>query len=289
MTATMTGTERITIRPLDAPLGAEVVGDVTGDLTGDDVFALLQAFRDHHVLVVKEQPLTDEQLLRLASYFGPQFVADPDIPVLGTDEQGAVTVLSNRDEKGVGSRIPLPFHSDFQFLPVPLLGAALHAVEVPPPSAGGTTSWSDLHLALDELDPDLRAKIEGVRGIGINPYAGSRQGAGFTGTRQKYVDHEVPDFPHPLVRTHPDTGRQSLYFSMFVHRLEGLDDPSEEAELLDALRAHVDQDRFYYHHDWRPGDTIIWDNRCTNHKRAEFDQSFDREMHRVQIAGTRPF
>ncbi len=285
---TMTETDRISIRPLDAPLGAEVIGDLSTDPSGADIFRIIEAFRDHHVLVIKEQPISDQRLLDIAAWFGPQFVAG-DIPVLGTDEQGEVTVLSNRDDKGVGSRVALPFHSDFQFLPVPLKGAALHAVEVPPVEAGGITSWSNLHTALDELDPELRAKIEGVNGIGINPYAGNMEGAGYTGSGQKYTSETVPDFPHPLIRTHPETGRECLYFSMFVHKLDGLADPSEEAEILTALRDHVDQDRFYYHHEWNTGDTIIWDNRCTNHKRSDFDQSYDREVHRVQIAGTRPF
>lgn len=281
---------RINIEPIDGPLGAIVHGDLSTDPSGEDIWAIVEAFTKHHVLVIKGQPMTDDRLLQIASWFGPQYVAPPGIPVLGTDDQGAVTVLSNRDEIGVGSRVALPFHSDFQFMPVPLKGAVLHAVEVPPPSAGGNTSWSNMHLALDELDADLRSRIDGVRGIGINPYAGDGKGHGFTGDNQIYTKDSVPDFPHPLIRRHPDTGRESLYFSLFVWKLEGFEDrPDEEADILDQLRSHADQDRFYYHHEWGKGDTVIWDNRCTNHKRADFDQSFVREVHRVQIAGTRPF
>lgn len=285
---TMTETDRITIRPLDAPLGAEVIGDINSDLSGTDIFTIIDAFRTYQMLVIKEQPISDQRLLEIAGWFGPQFVAG-DIPVLGTDEQGEVTVLSSDDEIGVGSRKALPFHSDFQFLPEPLKGAALHAVQVPPVEAGGNTSWSNLYMALDELDPVIRAKLEGVQGVGINPYANGVGGAGFTGDKQKYIDKPVPDFPHPMIRTHPETGRQSLYFSMFIIKLLGLEDPSEEAEIIDALRVHADEDRFYYHHEWSVGDTIIWDNRCTNHKRAEFDLSYPREVHRVQIAGNAPF
>lgn len=287
MTAT---TRAISVTPIDAPVGAEVHGDITAELSGGDIWTLLEAFRERHVLVIKEQPVTDNRLLEIASWFGPQFVPQDDIPVLGTDDQGAVTILSNRDELGVGSRVPLPMHSDFQFLPQPLKGAALHAVTVPPVSAGGNTSWSNLHMALEELDPKLRARIEGVEGIGINPYAGGGKGHGFTGDNQKYIPQAVPDFPHRLIRTHPETGRQTLYFSLFIHKLVGFEDRAEdEADILGALREFCDQDRFYYEHEWSAGDTIIWDNRCTNHKRAAFDQSFEREMHRVQIAGTKPF
>ena len=285
-----TTTDRISIHPFDGPLGAEVRGSMSSNLSGVDTFTIVEALRLHQVLVIKEQPMSDVTLLEIASWFGPQFVAPDGIPVLGTDEQGAVTVLSNRDEKGVGSRIALPFHTDFQFMPHPLKGAVLHAVDVPPQSAGGDTLWSNMYQALEELPADLRAAIEGRRGTGINPYAGGLQGAGFTGETQKYIDDVIPDFWHPLVRTHPETGRQSLYFSMFIHHIEGYEDrPDEELELLQALRAHVDQDYLYYRHKWSAGDTIIWDNTCTNHKRDDFDQAFDREVHRVQIAGTKPF
>ena len=288
---TSTTTDRITIRPFDAPLGAEVIGAVTSDPSGADVFAIVEALRQHHLLVIKEQPLTDKRLVEIAAWFGPQFVAPDGIPVLGTDEQGAVTVLANRRaDAGVESKEALPFHSDFQFMPVPLKGAVLHAVEVPPVVAGGNTSWANLHMALDEMPPELRARIEGMRGIGINPYAGGVGGAGYTGDQQRYTDDPVPDFPHPLIRTHPETGRESLYFSMFVWKIEGYEDRSEEEQaLLQDLRDHVDQDRFYYTHEWSVGDTVIWDNMCTNHKRDAFDQAYPREVHRVQIAGTRPF
>ena len=292
-TTTRTGFE---VRPLDAPLGAEIVGfDLTGQPSGDDLFALLEAFRAYHLLVFRGTPLTDPQLLEVASWFGPQYVPPAGIPVFGTDEQGAVASLSNRKGRGIGSRIPLPYHSDFQYMPVPLLGAVLHSIEVPP--EGGDTYWSNLHLAYDELDDGLKARLDGVMGIGVNPWAGEGLGKDWAGEDQLYTDGDVPDFPHPLVRTHPETGRRSLYFSSFITKLEGLRaaDGSGEAsaaeaqELIDQLNAHVEQDRFAYRHTWRVGDTMIWDNRNTNHKRDDFDQQYPREMHRVQIAGTKPF
>jgi len=282
---------KLTITPIaDQPLGAIVEGDINSELAGADIFALSQALNEHQVLVIKEQPITDAKLEEIGTWFGPHFASPPGIPVLGSAEQETVTVLSNKDGLGVRSNTELPFHSDFQFMPVPLKGACLHAVEVPPSEAGGDTSWSNLFMALEELDPELRSRIEGVKGIGINPYAGKQvaKSTEVADGKQVYLDGEVPDFPHPLVRTHPDTGRQSLYFSMFTFNLD-IDDEAEERELIDALRAHVDQDHFYYHHKWSPGDTLIWDNRSTNHKRADFDQSYYREMHRVQIAGTKPF
>lgn len=290
MTATANRSSTIEIEHIDAPVGAIVHGDLSTDPSGEDIYKILQAFRERHVLVIKEQPLPDERLLEIAAWFGPQFTPPPNIPVLGDEEQGLVTRISNADD-GVGARQELPFHTDLQFMPMPLKGALLHAITVPPQEAGGDTLWSNMHLALDELDPELRAKIEDVRGIGINPYAGGRRDAEeFTGSNQKFTQEPVPDFPHRLIRTHPETGRQSLYFSLFMWKLEGFEDrPDEEQEILNELRAYCDQDRFYYRHKWNAGDTLIWDNRCTNHKREHFDGDYLREMHRIQIAGTRPF
>jgi taurine dioxygenase len=288
MTSTTT---TLQVTPLAAPLGASVTGLDPARASAADVYALLEAFRTHHVLVLPAQPLTDDHILTIGSWLGPQYQAPEGIPVFGTDAQGTVSVLSNQDDKGIGSRIPLPFHTDFQYMPVPLLGAVLHAVEVPP--SGGDTLWSNLHTAYEELEPAVSARIEGLRGVGINPFAGQGLGRAFTGDGQHFVADEVPDFPHPLVRTHPDTGRRSLYFSSFIVKLLEADgsrlDPAEEHELIDLLAAHVEQDHLYYRHQWTRGDTVIWDNRCTNHKRDDFDQSYAREMHRIQIAGTTPF
>ncbi len=270
----------------DAPLGAEVRGvDLSGDPSGDAVFAIMQAFASHQVLVFPDQSLSDDRLLEISEWWGPRYVAPEGIPMLGGEDQAAVVSISNT-EGGVAGEGALPAHTDLQYMPVPLLGAMLYAVEVPP--TGGDTSWSNLYQAYDELDGDTKDRIAGVRGIGINPYAGGMAGQRIAGANQLYTD-EVPDFPHPLVRTHPVTGRKILYFSYFVTRLEGVDDPSEERELLDRLGAHVDQDHLYFTHRWRAGDLLVWDNRCTNHKRADFDPSQRRVMHRVQIAGTRPF
>lgn len=284
----------ISVKPLDAPLGAEITGfDLAGDPTGEEMFALLQAFREHQLLVFRGQPLTDDELLTVASWFGPQYVPPAGIPVFGTEEQGVVASLSNRKGKGIGSKIPLPYHSDFQYMPVPLLGAVLHAIEIPP--EGGDTYWSNLYMAYDELNAALKERIQGVKGVGLNPWAGEGLGKEWAGEDQLYTDGEVPDFGHPLVRTHPETGRKSLFFSSFITKLEGLEGsdgsgPSNEAqEIINTLNAYVEQDRFAYRHKWQAGDTMIWDNRNTNHKRDDFDQSYPREMHRVQIAGTKPF
>ncbi len=281
-----TMTTDLTIAPTGGPLGAEVRGvDLSAPLAGATVFAILEAFRSHHVLLFRDQELDDERQLEVAEWFGPRYVPPTDLPVLGDETQPPVVAVSNAPGGVLGDG-ELGAHSDLQYMPVPLLGSMLHAKVIP--SSGGDTSWSNLHLAYDELDPTLRDRIEGRRAWAFNPYAGSRAIRDLAGPNQRYVEDEVEPFFHPLVRTHPDTGRKSLYVSYLTAGIEGMDE-AESRALLRELIHHVDDDRFYWTHRWRPGDVVVWDNRCTNHKRTSFDPSEQRVLHRVQIGGSRPF
>ena len=281
-----TKTTDLTIEPTGGPLGAEVRGvDLSAPIDGATVFAILEAFRSHHVLLFPDQELDDERQLEVAGWFGPRYVPPKDLPVLGNESQPPVVAVSNAPGGVLGDG-ELGAHSDLQYMPVPLLGSMLHAKVIP--SSGGDTSWSNLHLAYDELDPALRDRIEGRRAWAFNPYAGSRAIRDLAGPNQRYVEDEVEPFFHPLVRTHPDTGRKSLYVSYLTAGIEGMDE-AESRALLRELIHHVDDDRFYWTHQWRPGDVVVWDNRCTNHKRTSFDPSEQRVLHRVQIGGSRPF
>lgn len=283
---TDTTTRTVHVAPTDGPLGAEVHGvDLARHVDGDTVFTILEAFRRHHVLVFRDQDLTPERQLEIAEWFGPRYVPPAHLPVLGDETQPAVVAVSN-DPGGVLGDGELAAHSDLQYMPVPLLGSILHAQAIP--DSGGDTSWSNLHLAYDELDAELRAAVEGRRARAFNPYAGRRAIRGLAGPNQRYVEEEVEPFFHPIVRIHPETGRRSLYVSWLTAGIEGL--PEDEGRaLLAKLIGHVDQERFYWTHRWQPGDVVIWDNRCTNHKRTSFDPGERRVLHRVQIAGTRPF
>ena len=274
------------VAPTAGPLGAEIRGvDLAGDLDGETVFAIVEAFRRHHVLLFRDQDISGERQLEMAEWFGPRYVPPGNIPVLGDETQPPVVDVSN-DPGGVLGDGELGAHSDLQYMPVPLLGSILAAEVIPP--AGGDTSWSNLHVAYDELDADVRSTIEGRRAWAFNPYAGSRAIRSLAGPNQRYVEEDVQPFFHPLVRVHPDTGRRSLYVSYLTAGVEGMDE-TESRELLRTLITHVDDDHFYWTHQWRPGDVVLWDNRCTNHKRTSFDPSQRRVLHPVQIAGTRPF
>lgn len=278
----------VAIVPSGAPVGAEVRGlDLRTDPPGDAIMALHRAFAEHMVLIFRDQQLEQNRLLEISEWFGSRYVAPPDLPVLGDATQPAVVPVSNVVPGGVLGNSELAAHSDLQYMPVPLLGAMLYAVEVP--EVGGCTFWSNLYQAYDELDRETTERIRDVRCWFINPYGGKHAIRSIAGPNQKYVDEELPRFPHPIARTHPVTGRKSLYMSWLAGGIEGPINEVEAKELLERLRKHVDQPHLYYRHEWRPGDVVLWDNRCTNHKREAFDASARRVMYRVQIAGTRPF
>jgi taurine dioxygenase len=277
----------VEIVPTGGPLGAEVLGvDLSVDPPGEVVYALLQAFAEHHVLLFRGQRLTPQRQLEVAEWFGPRYVPPRDIPVLGDESQPDVVPVSNVAPGGVLGDAELAAHSDLQYMPVPLLGSMLYAIEVP--EEGGDTSWSNLFQAYDELDASTKRLVAGLSAWAFNPYAGPHAIRELGGPNQLYVDHEVPRFPHPVVRTHPTTGRRSLFVSYLTAGLVGL--PEDEGrELLRTLQRHVDQDHLYWTHHWAPGDVVVWDNRCTNHKRTAFPSTSRRVLHRVQIAGSRPF
>lgn len=273
--------------PFSGPLGAEIRGiDLRYTQTGSTLYRVLDAFRQYSVLLFRRQRLSDERLIEVSEWFGPQYIPPAGLPVAGGSDQPRVVKIANRDG-GVGAIGPLPPHSDLQYMPVPPLATMLYAVEVP--ASGGDTGFSNLHRAYEELPRALRQRLAGLQGLVRNPFVEGSYGHGMSGHNQHYTTLELDEFPHPLVRTHPDTGRKSLYFSPFVEQLIGDIGADEEPALRAQLSRHVDQAHLYYMHQWQKGDLLLWDNRCTNHKREAFNTKHARVMHRLEIAGTRPF
>jgi taurine dioxygenase len=209
--------------------------------------------------------------------------------MLGGADQPAIVTLSNTEAGGVAGSEPLPMHSDLHNMPFPADHSLLYALEVP--GEGGETSWSNLQHAYDELQPALRARLERVRGSSPNPYMGGPQARArrAAGPEQLYLEGAVAEFAHPVVRTHPSSGRRSLYLGHYVDRLIGVEPEADAAPLLERLKAHVDQPHLYWTHRWRAGDLVISDNRCTNHKRAPLAAGARRTLWRMMLGGSRPF
>lgn len=282
----------IEVRPVAAALGAEIR---CGDLRqlDDAQFAQIrQAWLDHLVLVFRGQSLSDDDLIALGRRFGE---VDDTVRPQPTDQPGqptrqlALTIVSNviEDGKPIGalSNVDLVWHTDMSYIEVPPDASLLYALEVP--EAGGETGFSNMYRALETLPPDLRSRIEGLQ---IKHDATHNSG----GFLRKGFDRPVdvsrsPGPSHPAVRTHPETGRDALFLGRrpfsYAHGLA----IAESEALLDRLWAHAARPELAWYHRWSAGDVVIWDNRCTMHRRNAFDQNARRVMHRTQIKGTRPY
>jgi len=282
----------IEIRPIDAALGAEVLcGDVRR--VSDAQFAAIrQAWLDHLVLVFRGQSLSDGDLIALGARFGepddtyrPQPTDQPGQP----RENRALTIVSNVIENGrpIGalSNVDLVWHTDMSYIEVPPDASVLYALEVPP--MGGETGFCNMYRALETLPEDIRVRLNGL----TIKHDATHNSGGFL---RKGFDFPAdvtssPGPSHPAIRTHPEAGSDALFLGRrpFSY-VQGLAVPKSEA-LLDQLWSHAARTEFSWYHTWAVGDVVIWDNRCTMHRRNAFDNNARRIMHRTQIKGTRPF
>lgn len=281
--------------PVDAALGAIITDlDISRPLDAETVTQLRDAWFEHIVLVFHNQRLTDPQLLDFTRHFGElefppsrllnysQGSGQPD------DIPAEINVISNVVENGrkIGQlgNAEAKWHTDTPFVERPPAGSVLHALEIPP--TGGNTSFMNMYAVLDALPADLRAKIEGRR----CKHDVSHTSDGVL--RHDYEESanamECPGPSHPMIRTHPESGRQALYLGKRAWAyIEGL--PLEESEaVLDDLWAVATRPEFVYEHVWNVGDVLMWDNRCAMHRREEFDGNQRRIMHRSQLRGSVP-
>lgn len=281
------------IRDLDAPLGAEVQGlNAREPLRASQVLAIKHTLQARRIVVLRDQQLDDPQFLRLATYFGSVFQPPQDVPVLASDPYGgntpAIVKVSNVDD-GVLGHHELSAHSDHHWTPEPSAGSLLYALEVP--RVGGQTTWIDQVAAYDALDEATRAEIDGLKLITYNPFLRRLYPleSGFPRYRTPDIEPLTPFEVHPLVRTHPDTGRKVLFLDEATEvELVGVD-PVKGQALIERLRAHLLQPRFAYTHRWQVGDIVYWDNQATLHARTGFDPSERRVLKRISLSGSRPF
>lgn len=280
----------VEVVPTGSALGAEIRGVDLANLSPDDFARIEQAYHDNLVLRIRDQELSDPDLIAFGKRFGE--LEPPGMSIIGKpylDDYPDVLVISNlKSETGT----PLgnlgdgeaTWHTDMSYRENPVSAAILHAWEVPP--SGGDTSFTNQYLAYETLPKDLRDKIDGRILVHDETYNSAGQlRKGFP----KVTDpREAPGARHPIVRSHPVTGRKCLYLG---RRLNGciLGLELEDSEnTLDRLWAHATQKSFAWTHEWRKGDVLIWDNRCVLHRRDSFDPASRRMMHRVQIKGARP-
>jgi taurine dioxygenase len=270
------------VRPLSPALGAEIVGVPLNQNVDARTFVQIRdAWHEHLVILLRDQELSEDDQVRFAEKFGPPAVIHTKQFVRN---HPAVMLISNirEDGKPIGA-LPdgeMHFHTDQCHQERPAMASMLYAIEVP--RAGGNTLFANGYKAYETLPDAIKARIAGRKALNAYDFDTA---AMKRGTR---LAEGVPSYLHPVVRTHPATGRKALYVNrLMTVRIEGLPE-HESDELLDTLFAHQERREFVYEHVWRPGDVLMWDNRCTLHARTDFSPDERRLMRRVTILGEKP-
>ncbi|MEE8247799.1 MAG: TauD/TfdA family dioxygenase [Alphaproteobacteria bacterium] len=277
------GAANFEVRPLSAVAGAEVIGlDLALPLDVGTRAAVYDAFVRHHVLAFRDQRLDKARQVAFSEQFGA--LERHTIRNRGADHP-LVHTVTNLDGAGrpSGRVASTRWHTDKSFRPQPSLATILHAIRLPP--AGGDTLFANMHLAWEELGEAERAELGKLRVV--HSWEQSRLKIG-----ERASEAEIRDAParvHPLVRRHPDTDRECLFMGEHASHFEGRRIAEGRARLAE-LEAHATAKRFVFRHRWRPGDVVMWDNRCLLHRA---DQNFDaarhaRVMHRTCLRGTAP-
>ena len=272
------------VRELAPAMGAEITGlDLAkGDFKSGLIDEIRAVWLEHHLLVVRDQNLSPQRQLELARAIG-----EPDIyPFLeGLDGFPEITSVLKREDETVN--FGGVWHTDTIYQDKPPMATMLQAVELPP--IGGDTLFANQHLAWDRLSDGLKQTLSGLRVIctaGKAKVAASRTAR--IAERGKAVDADAMQASHPVVRTHPETGRKSLYASPgHAIRFDGWTE-EESAGLLAHLFRHQILPEFQCRLGWGIGDIAIWDNRCTLHYPLNDYHGHRRLLHRITLKGDRP-
>ncbi len=283
----------LSIRPLHPVFAAEVTGvDCTRPLDREQVAAIEVGMDEYAVLVFRGQRLTDAEQIAFTRHFGelesygtPGHIRRREDQRLGP----GIADFSNLDKDGrimsaedrvwffkLGDRL---WHSDSSFRPIPAKYSLLSARVIP--SWGADTEFADMRAAYDALDPRTKAEIEDL--VCEHSLIYSREAIGFTDLTPEEVAAFEP-VRQPLVRTHPVTGRKSLFLASHAGAIVGWTIPEARMFLRD-LSEHATQREFVYSHSWRPYDLVMWDNRTTMHRARRFDRNEARDMRRTTLAG----
>lgn len=270
------------VRKLNGALGAVVDGVVLESID-DDAFARVHdALLQHQVLFFRDQHLSDDGQLALARRLGTPSVYPITKHFGGTASLHVIADTADSPPDADG------WHTDITWLPQPPAVAILAALQIP--AYGGDTMWADLYGALEHISPPLRAAL---RGLHVRHTQGAEFWDSYTriaGTEHlEELQRAFPGATHPLVRTHPETGRDALFVSgYFMDSVVGLH-PDESAWLLDWVRRRIDDPNLQVRWSWREGDVAIWDERCTNHRALSDHYPQDRRMRRCTVDGDTPF
>ena len=260
--------DRIQVIPTGAALGAEVQGlDLSHPLPDDSVRRIRQALLEHCVIFFRNQEITDAEQVRFTNSFGKSVEhvrKQRERPIK------EIFIISNVqiDGQPIGAlgNDEVAFHSDLSYLKKPGTISVLYAVELP--KTGGATQWLNCSTAYEALEEEIKQRLSGLRAV-----------------HRHYVEAQNPPelVDHPVVRTHSETGRKSLYVGPHLTKsIVGLSEP-ESRRLLDRLFEHLIQPQFIWTHHWQIDDLVVWDNRPTLHRRESFPADQRRIMKRTQV------
>jgi alpha-ketoglutarate-dependent taurine dioxygenase len=273
----------IEVTPLSPALGAEIRGvDLSTPLDQATVAAIRAAWLEHLVILFRGQALGVDDHLRFCQGFGAIELTRT------TRRQGrevpGVLYVANRTRDGFQGILPdgeMQFHTDQCYYELPIAATTLFAIEIP--AQGGNTLFANAYRAYESLPDALKARLDGLRALNVYDYAANAT------IRATEPSPDAPRYVHPVVRTHPETGRKAIYVNrLMTDHIVGLGE-AESRALLEILFDAVERPEHIYEHAWRPGDLAMWDNRCTLHARTDFDPAEARVLRRVAVRGDRPY
>ena len=274
------------VEPVTASIGVVVPDVGLADLGAEGIEAVRAIVHEHEVAFFPGQDLDDDQHMRVAQALGPVRVF-PIAKMLGATEPAVTPIVDTADDAPVADN----WHTDVTWVAEPPDYAMLRSVTSP--ERGGDTMWASMTAAYDALSESFQAMVSDLRVVHDN--------TSFLEAVKKKVPPDVydkhgidelrtlyPPVTHPLIRTHPVTGRRALFLGgYFMRRIEGLEETESDA-MLDFLRGHMDQPRFHVRWRWSEGDVAIWDERSTNHRAVADHWPQQREVRRCEIGGSVP-
>jgi alpha-ketoglutarate-dependent 2,4-dichlorophenoxyacetate dioxygenase len=280
----------IAVTQLHPVFAGQITGiDLREPLDSAEIKAIDSAINEHGILVFPSQYISDAQQMAFSRRFGDLETTvkiyrkdylprlDPHVSdVSNLDQNNEIRSRTDRLRlNGLGNRL---WHSDSSFKRVPARFSLLSARAIP--SSGGETQFADMRAAWDALPEPMKLRLEGL--ICEHTQLFSRARIGFTDWSEEERVKMAP-VPQVLVRTHPGSGRKSLFLSSHAGRIRGMEEPEARMLLLD-LTEHATQPQFIYTHKWTVGDLVMWDNRCTMHRAREYDETQVRDMHRTTVS-----
>lgn len=282
----------VEFRPLNAALGAEVTGiNIASDHSDKTIADIRKGWLRYKVLLFRGQDLTVDQQSKFAQRFG-KLKIDPQSHPQNTKYPEVICFSNIKvDGQNIGARPDRSFgdawHSDFSYLKEPAGGSLFYAREVP--QRGGDDTWyTNLTKAYDALSEDMKIRIDNRRWGYSHTLTKERHAHDYRPGTKKC---ELPDVSHPFVRIHPETGQKVLFVGILDTREASVDGMSKEegVKFLDELKSFATEPQFTYAHKWQPGDSILWDNRCTMHRGSIFPDSNGRRLcYRVTLEGGKP-